>query len=192
MSLLAVDSNKMNVANPEAIKGIATTANVKAAATKSHLHIHKNKLGLFVSLSKFLGAGLADEQSNAEFWFLLNYLENRHARQAFKENMAHYDTVDTSKTVTWDTKQKNAFIVPHSMVASIDTYLSDGSKLATFSHLHLFESSGPKNTNTTATGGQTAMTDANSSEFSKEDRLSNIKVICTHIICTRKGSNIRC
>lgn len=176
MSLLAVDSNKISAAGSETsgIKGVATTSNVKAAATKSHLHIHKNKLGLFSSLSKFLGTGLADEQSHSEFWFLLNYLENRHAKQAFKEKMANYESVDTSKTAIWDVKHKNAYIVPHNRVASIATYLSEGSKLATFSHLNLFESSGPK-TNTTTTTSNT-MSDVNTSEFSKEDRLRNIKV----------------
>lgn len=94
--------------------------------------------------------------------------------------MAQYNVEDESKTVKWDSKIKNAFTPSHAMIASFAPYLSEGSKLATFSHLHLFESSGPKNnnnnaTNNAASGGQTATSEINNSEFSAEERLRNIK-----------------
>lgn len=95
--------------------------------------------------------------------------------------MAQYNVADESKTVKWDVKMKNAFTPTHAMVASVTPYLSEGAKLATYSHLHLFESSGPKNKNVTTTavanasGGQTATSEINNSEFSAEERLSNIK-----------------
>lgn len=190
MSLLTVDSNSMNSssnATPSSGtggNGATTTASVKAAVTKSHLHIHKNKLGLFVSLSNFLEAGLSESDQD-DFWFLLNYLSSRHARDAFKVKMSHYDTIDESKTVKWDIKIKNAFTPAHAMVGSVAPYLSEETKLATYSQLHLFESSGPKNnssstatttaTATAASGGQTATSEINNSEFSAEERLSNIK-----------------
>ncbi|KAG2235918.1 hypothetical protein INT48_008221 [Thamnidium elegans] len=181
MSLLTVDSNSINTQAQNSItggNGVSTTASVKAAVTKSHLHIHKNKLGLFVSLSNFLKAGLSENDQD-NFWFLLNYLDSRHARHAFKSKMSQYNAADESKTVKWDSKIKNAFTPSYSMVASIAPYLSEGAKLATYSHLHLFESSGPKNTSTstvtTASGGQTATSEINNSEFSAEERLRNIK-----------------
>lgn len=85
--------------------------------------------------------------------------------------------MDDSKTVKWDNKLKNAFTPAHAMVASVAPYLSEEAKLATYSQLHLFESSGPKNNTsvTTASGGQTATSEINNSEFSAEERLSNIK-----------------
>ncbi|KAI8078419.1 Rix1 complex component, partial [Thamnidium elegans] len=167
MSLLTVDSNSINTQAQNSItggNGVSTTASVKAAVTKSHLHIHK--------------AGLSENDQD-NFWFLLNYLDSRHARHAFKSKMSQYNAADESKTVKWDSKIKNAFTPSYSMVASIAPYLSEGAKLATYSHLHLFESSGPKNTSTstvtTASGGQTATSEINNSEFSAEERLRNIK-----------------
>ncbi|CAO0792684.1 unnamed protein product [Mucor circinelloides] len=179
MSLLTVDSNSINSSsNTTTSTGATTTASVKAAATKSHLHIHKNKLGLFTSLSKFLEAGLS-EHDRDNYWFLLNYLDNKHARDAFKIRMAQYHTVDTSKVAVWDIKHKNQFTPAHAMVASVAPYLSEGAKLATFSQLHLFESSGPKNHSggaaTASSGGQTANSEINNNEFSAEERLGNIK-----------------
>lgn len=44
MSLLTVDSNSINTQAQNSItsgNGVSTTASVKAAVTKSHLHIHK-------------------------------------------------------------------------------------------------------------------------------------------------------
>lgn len=90
--------------------------------------------------------------------------------------MAQYNVADETKTVTWDPKIRNAFTPAHAMVASSAPYLSEGCKLATYSQLHLFESSGPKNNNvTTSSGGQTATSEINNSEFSADERLSNIK-----------------
>lgn len=179
MSLLTVDSNSINNNTTTTTTGATTTASVKAAVSKSHLHIHKNKLGLFTSLSKFLEAGLS-EHDRDNYWFLLNYLDNKHARGAFKAKMAQYHTIDTSKVVVWDNKHKNQFTPAHAMVASVALYLSEGAKLATYSQLHLFESSGPKNHSggaaTASSGGQTATSEINNSEFSAEERLSNIKV----------------
>jgi pre-rRNA-processing protein IPI1 len=194
MSLLTVDSNSINnsVNASTASIATATTASVKAAAMKSHLHIHKNKLSLFISLSQFLEAGLSDNQHDP-YWFLLNYLDNKHARDAFKTKMAQYHTADLSKTVVWDMKQqRNAFTPAHAMVASVAPYLSQGAELATYSHLHLFESSGPKNQNVSATtatngsAGQTATSEINNNEFSAEERLRNIKVDQLHCISYSK------
>jgi hypothetical protein len=186
MSLLTVDSNSINTnvnTSGSSTTAASTTASVKAAVSKSHLHIHKSKLSLFTSLSQFLEAGLSDNQHDP-YWFLLNYLNNKHARDAFKTKMAQYHTADLSKTVVWDIKQqRNAFTPAHAMVASMAPYLSQGAELASYSHLHLFESSGPKNQNVGATAtaasgsaGQTATSEINNSEFSAEERLSNIKV----------------
>jgi hypothetical protein len=50
MSLLTVDSNSINTSAQNSLtsgSGVTTTASVKAAVTKSHLHIHKVKLLLF-------------------------------------------------------------------------------------------------------------------------------------------------
>lgn len=126
-------------------------------------------------MSKFLEAGLSENDQD-NYWFLLNYLDSKHARDAFKKKMAQYNVADETKTAIWDPKIKNAFTPAHAMVASSAPYLSEGCKLATYSQLHLFESSGPKNNNvTTNSGQQTATTEINNSEFSAEERLTNIK-----------------
>ncbi|CEP16803.1 hypothetical protein [Parasitella parasitica] len=183
MSLLTVDSNSISNNNTSSTSTDATTtASVKAAVSKSHLHIHKNKMGLFTSLSQFLKAGLS-EHDRDNYWFLLNYLDNKRARDAFKIKMSQYHTVDMSKVAVWDSKHKNQFTPAHAMVASVAPYLSKGATLATYSQLQLFESSGPKNHSggniassfTAASGGQTATFDINNNEFSVEDRLGNIK-----------------
>ncbi|KAI8647896.1 Rix1 complex component [Parasitella parasitica] len=181
MSLLTVDSNSINSNSNTASSVAITTASVKAAVTKSHLHIHKNKLGLFISLSKFLEAGLS-EHDRDNYWFLLNYLYNKRARDAFKIRMSQYQTVDMSKVAVWDSKHKNQFTPAHAMVTSVAPYLSKGAALATYSQLQLFESSGPKNHSGgngggtfAAANGQTATFDINNNEFSAEERLGNIK-----------------
>ncbi|KAI8886564.1 hypothetical protein K501DRAFT_243995 [Backusella circina FSU 941] len=180
MSLLSVDSQSISTSTSIPSSGNNTTASIKAAVNKSHLHIHKNKLGLFSSLSKFLEAGLSENDKD-HFWFLLNYLDDRHAREAFKRKMAQYNQPNTN-TITFNSKlNSNSFIPSHTSVSSFATYLSEGAQLATYSHLHLFESSGPKNNNNnnnsvnSASAGQTASSEINNNEFSAEDRMGNIK-----------------
>lgn len=118
-------------------------------------------------------AGLSENDQD-NYWFLLNYLDSKHARDAFKKKMAQYNVTDSTKTLRWDTKIRNAFTPTHAMVGSYAPYLSEKCKLATYSQLHLFESSGPKNNNVT-TNNSTATTEINNNEFSADERLSNIK-----------------
>jgi hypothetical protein len=84
----------------------------------------------------------------------------------------------TTNIITFNPKLNNSFIPSHASVASFATYLSEDAHLATYSHLHLFESSGPKNNTTvnSASAGQTASSEINNNEFSAEDRMGNIKV----------------
>ncbi|KAI8971431.1 Rix1 complex component [Mycotypha africana] len=197
MSLLTVDSNSVNTSSSTgAMLKITSSTNVNAAVNRSHLQVHKSKLRLLQSLSLFLEAGLStpsmsETESNSDhreeakdpFWFLYNYLELKHARESFIMKMAQYHDVDPSKTVIWrKTLEKNAFTPIHPMASAVAPFLSTpGSDLFNYSHLNLFESSGPRsqsnNTNTvnTATKASTSSADLHMNEFSMEDRMKNIK-----------------
>ncbi|KAG1376070.1 hypothetical protein G6F61_007918 [Rhizopus arrhizus] len=168
MSLLSVDANNQQIGSVSMGKNV-TTASIKAAATKSHLHIHKNKLGFFSSLSRFFEAGLSENDQD-KFWFFLNYLDSKHARESFKRKMEKYNSPNTEEVIVWDMDTKNTFTPLHPLIYSIAPNLSEGYKLATFSHLHLFESSGPKNNNTTNTPGA-----LEANELCKDDRLDSIE-----------------
>ncbi|EIE88920.1 hypothetical protein RO3G_13631 [Rhizopus delemar RA 99-880] len=146
MSLLSVDANNQQIGSVSMGKNI-TTASIKAAATKSHLHIHKDK-----------------------FWFFLNYLDSKHARESFKRKMEKYNSPNTEEVIVWDMNTKNAFTPLHPLIYSTAPNLSEGYKLATFSHLHLFESSGPKNNTTTNTPDA-----LEANELCKDDRLDSIE-----------------
>ncbi|KAI8385752.1 Rix1 complex component [Blakeslea trispora] len=153
MSLLTVDANSMHAqtATATTTTNATTAASIKAAATKSHLHIHKSKLGLFSSLSRFLEAGLSSDNQDP-YWFLTNYLTNPYAKQSFNSTMQHYALPNTFTTL-----YSKPSMPVHPMVASVAPYLSKH----TFSHLHLFGSSGP-DTNT-------------QTEFSQDERLKDVR-----------------
>ncbi|KAI7905295.1 uncharacterized protein BX663DRAFT_484579 [Cokeromyces recurvatus] len=181
MSLLTVDSNNMNTSGGSTNSIVSTsgttpitTASMKAAVNKSHLHIHKNKLSLLTSLSNFLEAGLSEQSRHDPFWFFLNYLDNnKHTKDAFRHRMSQYCSVDNQQIVEWkEHKAKIGFIPIHSMVNTMAPYLSKSAEFATFSHLHLFD-----NTNTTNQSNMSTneAIDLQHKEFSTEERLSHIK-----------------
>ncbi|KAG1445954.1 hypothetical protein G6F56_009732 [Rhizopus delemar] len=165
MSLVSVDANQSM--GTVSMKNHTTTAAIKTASERSHLHIHKNKLVFFTSLGKFLEAGLSENDQD-KFWFFLNYLDSRHSRETFKRKIERYNSPDSVNAFVWDPKAKNSFTPVHPNLCSTAPNLSKGFTLATFSHLDLFESSGPKN-NTTNTPGA-----IDSHEFSKEERLEGV------------------
>ena len=139
-----------------------------AAAIKSHLHIHKSKLGLFSSLSRFLEAGLSKDNQDP-YWFLSNYLANSHAKKVFRITMNQYAVADSTKTVQLDmTKPKQAYAPTHPMFTSVAPYLSEQG--TAFSHLHLFGSSGPK-----ATTSSSLESSQQSSEFSADERFNHVR-----------------
>ncbi|KAL4211496.1 Rix1 complex component [Rhizopus microsporus] len=181
MSLLSVDASKSSQTSaPSMMIGNNTsTASIKAAVTKSHLHIHKNKLGFFSSLSKFLEAGLSEDNQD-KFWFFLNYLDSKHSKESFKRKMEKYNNSVKGEAVIWNTKTKNEHMPAHPMIIATAPNLSEEYKLATFSHLHLFESSGPKNNNNKTINmlgskGQSDDIDVNNTEFSRDDRLNSVE-----------------
>lgn len=75
-----------------------------------------------------------------------------------------YDTAYNLRTVISGVNHEDSFIVPHSMVPSIGTFLSQGSKLATSYHLRFINSSGRKNTNAIRALNPYS-TDVNTTEF---------------------------
>ncbi|KAI9481029.1 MAG: hypothetical protein EXX96DRAFT_617995 [Benjaminiella poitrasii] len=184
MSLLAVGSNSVNTSNSTnssiSTPGtkIVTTASMKAAVNKSHLHIHKNKLSLLASLSNFLEAGLSEKSRQDPFWFFLNYLgSNKHAKDTFRQKMAKYNLDSDKKTVGWDKHKTTIGYMPtHIMANAIAPYLSTSTEFATFSHLHLFDttSNTSQNNNTSNTNTE-ATVDLQNKEFNNEERLSNVK-----------------
>ena len=69
----------------------------------------------------------------------------------------------------------------HPMIIATAPNLSEEYNLATFSPLHLFESSGPKNNNNKTINmlgskGQSDDIDVNNTEFSRDDRLNSVEV----------------
>ncbi|KAI9254082.1 Rix1 complex component [Sporodiniella umbellata] len=168
MSLVSVDANKsMETVSSQ---NHTTTAAIKSASEKSHLHIHKNKLVFFTSLCKFFDAGLSGNKQD-NHWFFLNYLDSKHAKESFKRKIDRHNSIHTEDTYIWSSKKKNVCIPIHPNILSAAPNLSSDITLASFSHLDLFDSSGPKN-NTTNTQGA-----VDSHEFSKEERLDGIDKI---------------
>ncbi|KAI8976044.1 hypothetical protein BDB01DRAFT_728363, partial [Pilobolus umbonatus] len=159
MSLLAVNSTNMNAKTETSFmnsNGATTTASVKAAVNKSHLHIHKTM----------------------QYWFMMNYLDSEHAKKTFKTKILRYSENDESRTVVYNPTMKNAYHPIHPLTGSIAPNLSHHSELATFSHLHLFESSGPKASSTSSSSfanSQKSTLEVNNHEFSRTDRLGNIQ-----------------
>ncbi|KAI8384700.1 Rix1 complex component [Radiomyces spectabilis] len=178
MSLLAVESNSMNTSkSTSSLPNVntASVASVKAAASKSHLHLHKSKLELLTSLTKFLEAGLLENQQDS-FWFLLNFIDNLHARQAFQH---HFDPEKKKgrPVVRWEAKSKTMFTPTNAFLESSIPYLTE--QLTTFSHLNLFESVAPK---TRSFGGNQASGDASKDsskphlvDYSLRDRIGGLK-----------------
>ncbi|CAO3642235.1 unnamed protein product [Cunninghamella blakesleeana] len=159
-SLLTVDSN--NISKSNTTSKITSAASVKAAESKTHLHINKTKLGLLTSLTKFLEAGLFEHRKDY-FWFMYTFMNDRHARKSFKRK---FDTEnnDTSQLL-WNSV--NTIYTPHHiMTPALIPYLS--ADALSFSPLHLFESA----------SGDISQNKNNRLEvgnFSFEDRVGQVK-----------------
>ncbi|KAL0086680.1 Rix1 complex component [Phycomyces blakesleeanus] len=178
LSLLSVDSNSIaqsrsNLSGSSA--GHVSVASVKAAETKSHLHLHKSKLELLKSVSNFLEAGLSEDR-NDNYWFFMNFLESRHARESFRNRLEETQASKDAKTLRWD---QSGFTPLSAMIGSSVPFLSVNT-LPGYSSLNLFESAGPKSTQA-ATGsvGKGASTrngvSVHRSECSLDERVSDVK-----------------
>ncbi|KAG2216970.1 hypothetical protein INT45_011876, partial [Circinella minor] len=119
---------------------ITNIGSAKVAAARSHLHLHKSKLGLLSSLSRFLEAGLSRNRRE-HMWFLLGSLDNKRARETFKKQLKRLKSSRDSNAINCQTSSKVSCYLTHPAADSIIPYLSS-SNLQT---LNLFESSGPKN-----------------------------------------------
>ncbi|CAO3637389.1 unnamed protein product [Cunninghamella echinulata] len=159
-SLLTVDSNIISKSN--STPKITSTASVKAAESKSHLHINKSKLGLLTSLTKFLEAGLFEHRKDY-FWFMYTFLNDRHARKNFKRKF-NTDNDDISQLL-WNSKSI-VYTPNHVMTPAIIPYLSVDH--LSFSPLHLFETAGHDI-------GQNKKNQMEAGNFSFEDRIKQVK-----------------
>ncbi|CDH55784.1 uncharacterized conserved protein [Lichtheimia corymbifera JMRC:FSU:9682] len=143
MSLLSVSSTNDHAGSSIAGGSKITNAeSAKAAAAKSHLHLHKSKLGPVESLSRFLQAGLAQRDQD-KLWFLDAFFDHVQAKEGFRRKMEQFKSCSTQNIVRWDTKKTTMCQITHPKVVPYAPYLSN-SALPT---LNLFESAGPKNTN---------------------------------------------
>ncbi|KAI9310839.1 Rix1 complex component, partial [Dichotomocladium elegans] len=123
-SLLSVSSTSTTKAS-SGIAGASKIANAdsaKAAAAKSHLHLHK---------------------SIKRLWFLSNFLESKHARDNFKRKMKSFKSFTPSKVVSLNPYKSTACHLSHPRVDCFLPYLSTGSKMT----LNIFDSSGPSASN---------------------------------------------
>ncbi|CAO3596071.1 unnamed protein product [Absidia cylindrospora] len=173
ISLLAVGSNNINISKSTSSGTETTAASVKAAAAVSHLHINKHKLGLLTSMTKFFEAGLFEDRQDT-YWFLYNFLDDRHAKKSFKRK---FDLDEKTKTTTiaWDASSKVTYTPDNIMVHSVIPYLSGGSVPLSFNALNLFEASG-------SNVGQDKMKNKDgdkhqqqANDFSFQDRVSQVK-----------------
>ncbi|ORX63215.1 hypothetical protein DM01DRAFT_1331283 [Hesseltinella vesiculosa] len=162
-SLLAVKANTLQVGSSNATGNMNSSTAVKNAAANTHLHIHKGKLDILTCLSKFLDAGLFEHQQD-KFWFMYDYLSDRHDKKAFKRR---FNPDNKALTVEWDAPASATYTPASAMTNSYVPYLSD--QPLTFSGLRLFESS----TGQESTQQQKVQT----SMFTLEDRVADVKAL---------------
>ncbi|KAI8334562.1 Rix1 complex component [Chlamydoabsidia padenii] len=152
ISLLAVESNSINISKSTSSGGITTTASVKSAAAVSHLHINKNS-----------------------YWFMYNFLDGRHAKKSFKRK---FDPAEKEKTttVTWEPASTAAYTPDNIMMASAIPYLSGGTVPVSFNTLNLFGAAGSnvgQDKSKNKDGGKNQQQQV--SDFSFQDRVSQVK-----------------
>ncbi|KAI7861883.1 hypothetical protein BDF14DRAFT_1897792 [Spinellus fusiger] len=127
LSLLTVDANSLTHSRSNlgtTSPSNATLSSVKSAENKSHLHLHKN----------------SSAHCYDSYWFFMNFLESRHAKESFKNHFEESQTSKDAKTLRWD---QSGFTPLHPSMGASSSYLS-AQPLASYSALHLFESNGPK------------------------------------------------
>ncbi|KAF7731726.1 hypothetical protein EC973_008898 [Apophysomyces ossiformis] len=179
ISLLAVDSASVNASGAPTMpkSGPTTTSSVKAAVVKSHLHLHKTKLELLSGLAVFLEAGLSEEKQD-RFWFLLNFLEGRHARDTFKRHVDEALSDKDAKTKRWEPKPRGIYAPNHSMLTATVPYLSAISEASSWSSLSLFDSTAPKSQAPATTDpGKGADHSSYRNECSLDDRIKDVKML---------------
>ncbi|KAG0184060.1 hypothetical protein DFQ28_000212 [Apophysomyces sp. BC1034] len=179
ISLLAVDSTSMNTSSTSSTPSSrpTTTTSVKEAAVKSHLHLHKSKLELLSGLSKFLEAGLSGDKQD-KFWFLLNFLEGRHAKESFKQHLEESKASKDAKTNRWDPKSRSTYTSTHAMITATIPYISNVSTPSSFSSLNLFDSTAPKSQSSGTTDAlKGASSNSYRSECGLDDRVKDVKML---------------
>ncbi|KAI8097470.1 Rix1 complex component [Halteromyces radiatus] len=173
ISLLAVGSNNINISKSTSSNTPTTTSSVKAAAASSHLHVNKSKLELLTSLSKFFEAGLFEDRQDP-YWFMYNFLDDRHARKTFKRKF-NQDEKAKNPVIPWDPSSMATYTPNHVMTSSVIPYLSNGSVSVSFNSLGLFEAAGSNVGQEKSHSQDNDKNQQSSNDVSFQDRMSQVK-----------------
>ncbi|KAI9496682.1 hypothetical protein BDB00DRAFT_758106, partial [Zychaea mexicana] len=130
---------------------ITNVGSAKAAAAKSHLHIHKLRNCM---------------------WFLLGSLDNRRAKDSFRKQLARLKSQRDSNVIRYDPSSK----IP---VSCFLTHPATGSIIPHLSHtdlpsLNLFESSGPNSQGLSDISTRSDISKANSAASGKLDSFDTL------------------